>query len=330
MNLPAILAGGGPLPGFLRPVAGPVDRYGYAAIAVLILLENVGVPVVPGETALIAGAIFAGAGRAGLNVVVVGVVAALCAFAGSEAGYAIGRWGGRALVLRYGRFVLVREHHVGRAEAVVGRYGGVIVVVARFVVGLRELNGIIAGVTGMGWLRFAVYNALGAVAWVGAWVSAGYLAGDHIEAVYREVTRYSVYVLVTVAVLLAGYLVARLARRRRAAAAEGGPPPRPLSPGAAAGHAPGKAGGRACTACRVRRPAQRREGLEGRVAADRPPLAHRLRPDPQRRPPADSSCRPRTPARSGSAAPGLRRLGPPRPGCGAARAPPPMWSWPPR
>jgi len=204
-----------PMPGFLHPVAGLLDHCGYAAIARLWLLENIGVPVVPGELSMIAGAIFAGTGRAGLNVVAVGVIAVACSFAGAEAGYAIGRFGGRALVLRYGRYAFVREHHLDRAEAAVARYGGPIVVIARFIVGLRELNGIIAGVSDMHWLRFLAYNAAGAVAWVAVWVSAGYLAGDHIQAIYTDLSRYSVYLLIVLVVLLAAYLLSRLSRRQR-------------------------------------------------------------------------------------------------------------------
>ena len=203
------------LPSFLQPVAGPIDHYGYWAIALLLLLENIGVPVVPGEFALIAGAIFAGTGRAGLNVAVVGVIAVICCFAGAEIGYAIGRFGGRALVLRYGRYVFVREHHLDRAEAAVVKYGGVLVVIARFIVGLREFNGIIAGVTGMPARRFLFYNGLGAVVWVAVWVSAGYLAGDHINAIYRDATRYSAYVLAAVVVLLVAYVGWRVSSRRR-------------------------------------------------------------------------------------------------------------------
>ena len=203
------------LPSFLLPVVGPIDHYGYWAIALLLLLENIGVPVVPGEFALIAGAIFAGTGRAGLNVAVVGVIAVICCFAGAEIGYAIGRFGGRALVLRYGRYVFVREHHLDRAEAAVVKYGGVLVVIARFIVGLREFNGIIAGVTGMPARRFLFYNGLGAVVWVAVWVSAGYLAGDHINAIYRDATRYSAYVLAAVVVLLVAYVGWRVSSRRR-------------------------------------------------------------------------------------------------------------------
>ena len=62
-----LLASGSPvpLPGFLNSLAGPLDHYGYWAIALLLLLENIGVPVIPGELAMIAGAVFAGTGRDG-------------------------------------------------------------------------------------------------------------------------------------------------------------------------------------------------------------------------------------------------------------------------
>jgi len=224
------LASGAPLPGFLHAVAGPLEHYGYWAIALLLLLENIGVPVVPGEFALIAGAIFAGTGRAGLNVAVVGVIAVICCFAGAEIGYAIGRFGGRALVVRYGRYAFVREHHLDRAEAAVTKYGGVLVVIARFIVGLREFNGIIAGATGMQGRRFLIYNGAGAAVWVAVWVSAGYLAGDHINTIYRDATRYSAYVLGAAVVLLAGYVCWRVWSRRRrtlaaASEAEAGVPP---------------------------------------------------------------------------------------------------------
>lgn len=209
------LASSAPLPGFLQPVAGPLDHYGYLAIALLLLLENIGVPVVPGELALIAGAVFAGTGRAGLNVVIVGVIAVACCFVGAEIGYGIGRGGGRAVVSRYGRYAFVREHHLDRAEAAVSRYGGPLVVIARFIVGLREFNGIIAGITGMDWRRFLVFNGVGAALWVTVWVSIGYLAGDHLTAIYRDATRYGVFVVAAVVVLLAVYVARRVVSRRR-------------------------------------------------------------------------------------------------------------------
>lgn len=217
----AALSGSGqPLPGFLSAVQGPLDHYGIWAIALLLLLENIGVPVIPGELAMIAGAIYAGSGK--LNVVAVGVAAVIASFAGATIGYLIGRLGGRALVERYGKYIGIRAHHLDRAEKSVDKYGGFIVVVARYIVGLRELNGIISGVTGMRAHVFETFNAIGAVAWVATWVTLGYLAGDHIEAIYTDVTRYAVYVAIAAVVLIAAWIALRVRKRRTGRARSGG------------------------------------------------------------------------------------------------------------
>jgi membrane protein DedA with SNARE-associated domain len=212
-----LLASGSPapLPGFLNSLAGPLDHYGYWAIALLLLLENIGVPVIPGELAMIVGAIFAGSGRAGLNIVGVGVVAVVTTFAGTEIGYLIGKYAGRELILHFGRYVLIKPHHLDRAEAIVSRYGGIVVVIARYIVGLREANGIIAGITQMRWVTFSVYNLVGTCAWVATWVTIGDVAGKNIDTIYKDINRYSIYLLIVLAVLLAGYIVLRVLRHRR-------------------------------------------------------------------------------------------------------------------
>jgi membrane protein DedA with SNARE-associated domain len=204
-----------PLPGFLNALAGPLDHYGYWAIALLLLLESIGVPVAPGEFALIGGAIFAGTGQAGLNIVLVAIVAAVASFVGAEIGYLIGRFAGREVILRYGKYVFIKPHHLDRAEGIVSRYGGIVVVVARFIVGLREANGIIAGVTRMRWQTFTFFNAVGACAWVATWVTIGGLAGGHIDTIYTDVNKYALYALIALAVLLAGYIGWRLMKRKR-------------------------------------------------------------------------------------------------------------------
>jgi len=214
----AILASGGPvtpLPGFLNSLTGPLDHYGYWAIALLLLLENIGAPVVPGEFAMISGAIFAGTGRAGLNIVVVAVVAFVASVVGAEIGYLVGRFAGRELILHYGKYIMIKPHHLDRAEAIVDRYGGIVVVIARFIVGLREAIGIIAGITQMRWLTFTVYNVIGAAIWVATWVTIGDVAGDHIDTVYADINRYSLYVFSALVVAVAAYIAWRVIRRRR-------------------------------------------------------------------------------------------------------------------
>jgi membrane protein DedA with SNARE-associated domain len=201
-----------PLPGFLNALSSPLQHYGLWVIGLLIMLEDFGVPA-PGETILIAGAIYAGAGR--LNIVAVGVVGFIAAIIGDNIGFAIGHFGGRALALRWGKYVFLTEERLNKAEDFFDRRGAIVITFARFVEGLRQANGIIAGISGMHWRRFLAFNALGAALWVGTWVSLGYLAGNHINTIYHYITLYSYYVLIAVAVLIVGYIVMRLRVRRR-------------------------------------------------------------------------------------------------------------------
>jgi membrane protein DedA with SNARE-associated domain len=199
-----------PLPGVLAALAPLLDHYGYLAIGGLVLLEDFGVPV-PGETALIAGAVYAGTGR--MNIVAVGVIAVVAAIIGDNIGYLIGRLGGRALVLRWGKYVLLTGERLGKAEEFFTRRGGWVVTIARFLEVLRQANGIIAGITGMPWRRFLAYNALGAALWVTLWASVGDLAGQHIDTIYTSITRYSLYVLIALGVAILAIIGRRLARR---------------------------------------------------------------------------------------------------------------------
>jgi membrane protein DedA with SNARE-associated domain len=209
-----VVAPSGELPGFLGSLAPLLDRYGYLAVAGLIGVESFGVPA-PGQTIMVAAAVYAGAGR--LNVVGVAAVAFLAAVCGDTIGYAIGRTGGRSAVHRFGRYVFLTPPRVERAERFFTRLGPEIVIAARFIDGLRQFNGVIAGIIAMRALRFVLYNAIGAVLWVGLWVSVGYLAGNHIVAIYHTVERFSWYALAVAVALVIGYVVLHVARRRRKA-----------------------------------------------------------------------------------------------------------------
>jgi len=201
-----------PLPGLLAHLAPLLDHYGYLAVGGFITLEDFGVPV-PGETILIAAAVYAGAGR--LNIVAVGLIAILAAVVGDNIGYTVGYFGGRALVLRFGKYVMLTSERLDKAEGFFARYGGVVVAGARFIEGLPQANGIVAGTIRMAWRRFLAFNALGATLWVGVWSSAGYLAGDHITAIYNAVSRYSLYLLIALAVVVVGLIIRAAARRTR-------------------------------------------------------------------------------------------------------------------
>ena len=220
-----------PLPGFLGALAGPLNHFGYWVVLLFVMVEDFGIPV-PGESVLIAASVYAGAGQ--LNVVAIAIVGSVAALVGDNIGFAIGHFGGRALVLRWGRYVRLTEERLDKAEAFFNHHGAWIITIARYIEGLRQANGIIAGITGMRWLRFLVFNALGAALWAGTWVSLGYLAGSHIGTIYHYITQYSYYALIALAVLLVGYITWYVLRRRRRAPpnrepVNGQPPDRQLS-----------------------------------------------------------------------------------------------------
>lgn len=200
------------LPGILGTFAPVLDRYGYLAVAGLVFVESFGIPA-PGQTILVVGGVYAGAGR--LDVVLVGVLGALAAVVGDGIGYWIGRLGGRRLVLRYGRFVLLTQERLRRVEGFFDRHGAKIVAAARFVDGARQFNGVVSGMVRMPWPRFLLFNALGAVLWAGGWTAAGYLAGRHINGIYERIQEYETYLLIGLGCLVVGLVAYALWRRRR-------------------------------------------------------------------------------------------------------------------
>jgi membrane protein DedA with SNARE-associated domain len=203
-----MLASAVPLPGILAHLGPVLNHYGYLAVGGFIFLEDFGVPV-PGETILLAAAVYAGAGQ--LNPVLVGIIAIAAAIAGDNVGFAIGHLVERRVILRFGKYVMLTDERLGHAEKFFEHHGGKVIVIARFVEGLRQANGIVAGLVGMPWLRFLMFNSIGALLWVTCWLTIGVSAGSHITAIYNGITRYSLYA-VGVAVLV---LIALFIRHRR-------------------------------------------------------------------------------------------------------------------
>ncbi len=158
-------------------VAEPyVREYGLIAILAIIYLESLGAPL-PGETALIGTAALAARGDFNIVHVFLGIWAA--AVAGDTTGYAIGRYGGSALLRRYGGLVKLTPERLDRLEELFKRRGAWIVASARFVVLLRQLNGLVAGSVLMPWHSFLAANIVGAGAWTALWTFGPYYLGSY-------------------------------------------------------------------------------------------------------------------------------------------------------
>lgn len=187
-----------------------VEQYGVVALFLSITLETLGLPL-PGETAMIASAAAAGAGK--MSIVQVVIAAYLAAVLGDNIGYLIGRRYGKAVILRYGgRFGITGEKYA-KVEAVAAKYGPLMVVAARFIVLLRQLNGLAAGTAGMHWALFLGANLVGAALWVGFWATLAYQFGHSISIVPWLWNHLSLLAMVVIPALL--ILIGLLTRRRR-------------------------------------------------------------------------------------------------------------------
>ena len=169
-----------------------IEHYGYAAVFLGILVEDFALPA-PGESLLITAAFLAAHGK--LHIAPLLLLAWLGAVLGDNIGYAIGRFGGRVAVLRFGSYVGMNAAHLARVEHFFAHYGGWLVMFARFVAVLRQLNGIVAGLANMPWWRFLLFNALGAALWVGAWGMGAYYLGQRISQPLMLLKQYEPYVM---------------------------------------------------------------------------------------------------------------------------------------
>jgi membrane protein DedA with SNARE-associated domain len=171
--------------------------YGYAVIFVPVLLETAGLPL-PGETILLLSGVAASTGR--IDVWVAIAVGAAAAIIGDNIGYAIGRYGGRRVVMRLA--------HVGRIESSLAwgerffnRHGGKTVFLARWIFGLRIFGAWIAGMVHMPWRVFVLWNAAGGITWCCSVIGLGYFFGHSLHVVEKVLGAGGVIAVVTVAVV---------------------------------------------------------------------------------------------------------------------------------
>jgi membrane-associated protein len=178
---------------FLR---NAVVHYGYWAVGAALLIENAGIPV-PGETILLL-ASFLAYSQHELQLPWIIVVATLAATVGDNIGFALGYYGGRPVLERYRTAFRIQDATLARGEELFARYGAVTIFFARFVFGMRIIAGPLAGVLRMPWRKFTVFNFLGAAVWVTVISSAGYLFGQHLGRLERDIGRFDMLAAILV------------------------------------------------------------------------------------------------------------------------------------
>ena len=188
-----------------------ISTLGYLGLALLLIAENL-FPPIPSEVVLPLAGFVVGRGDLGF------LQALLASTTGSVVGalilYALGRYGGRGLVLRYGSWLRVSATELERAEGWFRRYGCWVVLGARVVPFARSIVSIPAGTMQMPLIRFTVLTALGSGAWNALLIGAGVSLGANWTRISGWIGSYSEVVLILLAGVAALFLVLRHRRRK--------------------------------------------------------------------------------------------------------------------
>jgi len=164
-----------------------IEHYGYLAVFVGALIE--------GETILVMAGYLAHEGY--LNLGVVMAVAAVGGFIGDQFFFTLGRYRGREIVARFPSI----QVRAARVEKLVQRYQNWLIILIRFMYGLRVAGPIFLGMAQVSPVRFAVVNLLGAIVWAVLIGGAGYVFGEAVSLFLHDAQRYEAYLLGGILVL---------------------------------------------------------------------------------------------------------------------------------
>src|ERR1700678_514375 len=192
------------------------------AIVLFGVLEAMCIPISSELTFLLGGAIASGAvvhPHPSLALVI--IVGILAEMVGSYIAYGVGRWGGSPLVRRWGRYVLITESDVARAERFLAGRGAWALPVARMLPFIRAFASIVAGLVDTPPVRFGILNLIGTVIYIVVLSSIGYSLGHQWSKVSHDIGDIGYVLAGIIIIAIVGFVIYRLREFRREAAAAG-------------------------------------------------------------------------------------------------------------
>jgi membrane protein DedA with SNARE-associated domain len=187
-----------------------VDRVGVAGIGVGVFLNGLGVPGVS-EVLLPLGGVAIKQGK--LNLTEVFVVAMICQLVGVSLAYLIARFGGIALIERYGKYVFISSRELAATHRAFEKYGERLVMVGAFIPGIQGFIGYAAGIAEMNYVRFVLWVFVGKLVWIGGLLYLGSVLSKHINLIDQVLNKLGIAVLAALIILAIWYVK----RHRRAA-----------------------------------------------------------------------------------------------------------------
>ncbi|MFN2450036.1 MAG: DedA family protein [Candidatus Baltobacteraceae bacterium] len=186
-------------------------HFGYGGLFVAMTLANIGAPI-GSEIILPASGAFAAKGYLS-NVWICIVVAVVAELAGQSIGYAVGRFGGRPFIERFGKYVRFHNNDMDRVHGFFTRYGNIAIFLCRFVPVVRGVVGIAAGIAEMPLVPFYLWTLLGSTLFCGGFIYAGYALGAHSEALTASFGKIALGLAALAVLAAVAYALVRRSRK---------------------------------------------------------------------------------------------------------------------
>jgi len=188
-----------------------IRKTGYAGIFLLSALESAAIPI-PSEVVIPFSGFLAASGR--FNIWLIVLTATLANLAGSIILFWIGRSGGRWILERYGKYVLIHKHDMERGDKWFAKYGNKAVFWSRMLPVVRTFISLPAGVSGMNFSRFFLLTILGSLPWNAGLAFIGYKTGENWNILHGYFRKADIFIVLFIVVLIVVYLWKHVQKRQ--------------------------------------------------------------------------------------------------------------------
>jgi membrane protein DedA with SNARE-associated domain len=191
-----------------------INSIGYLGILLGMILESACIPI-PSEVIMPFGGYLVSTGH--LNLIGVILIGTLGNIIGSLIAYAIGHWGGKRFINRFGKYVFLSQKHLESAEKWFDKRGEIAVFVSRILPAIRTFISLPAGIARMSLGKFLTYTALGSVIWSSILTYIGYLLGKNWENIQNFLHPIA-YLVAAIVMVIIVYLIVKVIKGKKVSA----------------------------------------------------------------------------------------------------------------
>jgi len=184
-------------------IINAISSWGYFGVGALMAIESAGVPL-PSEVIMPFAGFLAAQGK--FTILGVTLVGAFGCVVGSVVAYAVGIWGGRAFIEKYGKYILISRHDLALADTFFNKYGSAAIFFSRLLPVVRTFISLPAGIARMNFPKFVVYSFLGSVPWSFGLAYLGKKLGDHWNTLGVYFHKFDAVIVIVILVFVVWYI----------------------------------------------------------------------------------------------------------------------------